>query len=223
MSSFLEKPAGRLLADALFEVGAVAFGNFTLKLHEKQPNAPLSPYFFNLRTPDNPKPGPLTLAELRLIGSAFFLEFVLGRNLPHDVICGIPNAGEPLVLALREQGLMPVLQLLKTDDGDGRRISGIRPGHHIRSGARVLLLDDVVIEADTKIEAITVLRDAGFVVEHLLVVIDRQQGGVPLVAARGVRTHSLFTTTELIEYYHQSGRIDEAMHERATTYLADPR
>ncbi len=105
MPLFLEKPAGRLLADALFEVGAVKFGDFRIKLHEKHPDAPLSPYFFNLRTPDNPKPGPLGRDQLIQIGSAFFLDLILGRNLPHDVICGIPNAGDPLARGLTQMFL----------------------------------------------------------------------------------------------------------------------
>ncbi len=33
----------RAFADALLETGAVKFGAFRLKLHEKQPDAPLSP------------------------------------------------------------------------------------------------------------------------------------------------------------------------------------
>lgn len=33
---------------------------FKLKTHEKQPDLPLSLFYFNLRTDDNPKPGPLT-------------------------------------------------------------------------------------------------------------------------------------------------------------------
>lgn len=56
------------LALKLFDIGAVQFGEFKLKLHEKNPDAPLSPIFFNFRTPDNPKPGPLTDEVLDLVG-----------------------------------------------------------------------------------------------------------------------------------------------------------
>ncbi len=37
------------LADALFNIGAIKFGAFRLKLHEKNPTAPLSPIYVNLR------------------------------------------------------------------------------------------------------------------------------------------------------------------------------
>ena len=74
----------RQLAQALLEVGAILTAEsdhplvitrdgsdgpergFRLKLHEKTPLAPLSPIYLNLRTPDNPKPGPLTLEIVEL-------------------------------------------------------------------------------------------------------------------------------------------------------------
>ncbi len=42
------------LAERLFNEDVIKFGGFKLKLHEKNPEAPLSPIFFNLRTEDNP-------------------------------------------------------------------------------------------------------------------------------------------------------------------------
>ena len=61
-----------ILADELFDLGAIQFGNFKLKLHEKNPNAPLSPIYLNLRTPDNPKPGNLTLKIVAQIGRLMY-------------------------------------------------------------------------------------------------------------------------------------------------------
>lgn len=40
------------LARALFEAGAVKFGAFRLKSHEKNLNLPLSPIYLELRTAD---------------------------------------------------------------------------------------------------------------------------------------------------------------------------
>jgi len=38
-----------------------------LKLHEKNPDAPLSPFYINLRDRNNPKPGPLDQDDYDLI------------------------------------------------------------------------------------------------------------------------------------------------------------
>ena len=62
------------LAQLLFKVGAIKFGAFKLKLHEKDPDAPLSPIYLNLRTDRHPEnPGPLTDEMMNLIGSLFRL------------------------------------------------------------------------------------------------------------------------------------------------------
>jgi hypothetical protein len=49
----------KLIKDMMFNSGAMEFKPKKLKHHEKDPGAPPSPYFFNIRTPDNPKPGQL--------------------------------------------------------------------------------------------------------------------------------------------------------------------
>ena len=58
----------RAFADALLATGAVKFGAFRLKLHEKQPDAPLSPIYVDLRTlrsfPDALDDAVLTLVEM---------------------------------------------------------------------------------------------------------------------------------------------------------------
>src|SRR3972149_2470184 len=95
-----------VLLHALWELGAVKteehppavqWGNergFLLKAHEENPNLPLSPFFLNLRTPDNPKPGPLTPDVVQLIAKAMH---TLARqfSIAYDAVAGIPNAGDP--------------------------------------------------------------------------------------------------------------------------------
>jgi len=74
-----------LLARRLWAVGAVkdkmhpdavqrpsGERGFLLKLHEKDPDAPLSPVYFNLRTPGNPKPGLLVPAIVEIAGRALY-------------------------------------------------------------------------------------------------------------------------------------------------------
>lgn len=57
-----------MLLRVLWQVGAVKFGEFELKIHQTNSSAPKSPIYLDLRTPDNPKPGPLTPGFVRMIG-----------------------------------------------------------------------------------------------------------------------------------------------------------
>ena len=66
------------LAERLYEEEVIKFGNFKLKLHGKNPEAPLSPIFFNLRTEDNPgKNYVLFLFHTRLSVKTTFIVIIL--------------------------------------------------------------------------------------------------------------------------------------------------
>ena len=80
-------------ADALLATGAVKFGAFRLKLHEKQPDAPLSPIYVDLRTlrsfPDALDDAVVTLVEM-----------IAARELSFDLYADVPQAATPLVAVL---------------------------------------------------------------------------------------------------------------------------
>lgn len=215
----------REFALSLFNIGAVKLDKvgFRLKLHETNPNAPLSPIFFNLRDADNPKPGPMTPWAYRT-AAALLDELVDRVEIEFDYFASIPNAGDPFVDALVE--LNPSrwseerrIKLHKQLNADGtRRIDQIVDGT-IEPGSRVLLIDDLITEADTKLEAVKVLRDAGLIVEHLLVLIDRCQGGSDTMAASGVATHSVYQLPILLVGYVEAGLIDQALATKVLDYL----
>lgn len=98
-----ERP--RELARCIFQIGAFKDKSqspdgrgFKLKLHEKQPDAPLSPFYLNLRTPDNPKPGPLDVMIVKKIGLQLFA-FAETLGLQYTHIAGVPRAGQPFAIA----------------------------------------------------------------------------------------------------------------------------
>ncbi len=209
------------LARQLLEIGAVKFGSFQLKLHETKPDAPLSPIYFNLRTEDNPNPGPLTARELDLIAK-IFARMIMQQVLRFDGICGIPNAGTPLAQVLGVQCTAhPLVTLRKTTGESSRKIDAVLDRGGLGSGARILLLDDVITGADTKKEALAVLREAGFQVTELLVVVDREQSdGVATLAADDCTTRAIFTMSELLDFYVHIGWITPDKQAEVLAYIA---
>lgn len=211
----------RLLAHALFQSGAIKFGSFKLKLHEKQPDAPLSPIYLNLRTSDNPKPGPLTPLLMEIIGTVM-ADVVRRDELTFAYVAGIPNAGDPFVRALADALHLSddlIIGMEKVQEGEQRRIArvtstGFTPKRF------VLPVDDLVTHADTKIEAIRALEEADLVVKDLLVLVDREQGGREQLVEAGYALHSAFTLTELLNFYVEVERIDAAKREEVLAYIA---
>jgi uridine monophosphate synthetase len=205
----------------LFNRGSVQFGSFKLKLHEKTPAAPLSPFFFNLRTRNNPKPGPLLSKDCELIATCIWKE-ILSSRIPFTAICGIPNAGTPIVQALERVVAKPrgfrVIPLTKVMTDAGRRIVPA-PGFAYRQGERVFLIDDLITKADTKFESITSLGEQGCIVAGLAVLIDREQGGVQELQKRGYAVVSAFSTIQLFCEYHREGKIDQPKLDECIDYI----
>ena len=210
------------LADHLFALGAVKFGAFKLKKHEREPDAPLSPYFFNLRTPENPKPGPLDPEIVGTIAEEIF-ELLRNADVYFDFVAPVPNAGAPIGAALAAHSETEVIPLLKREQGGKRRVTGIVDGFEVREGAPTVVIDDLVTEADSKLETIDVLRGAGLEVAHVAVLIDREQGGRSELARAGCTLHAVFTVRELLDYYYATNAIDATKYEEAIAYLAAER
>ncbi len=208
------------LASALFHVKALQFGAFKLKLHDAQPSAPLSPIYFNLRTPDNPKAGPLGADEVRQVAGAL-ITVIASDQIVFDGIAGIPNAGLPFVAGMQEiaNGTLQVVKLQKKEEEGRRWIDHVTGKGGLHRGARVLMIDDVVTGAESKLESIKVLRKAGFIVEDLLIVIDREQGGRKLVEKEGVFVHRVFTLTDLVGFYQSKGWISMEKYNEVLKYL----
>jgi uridine monophosphate synthetase len=223
-AAFSFTPAEEDLAVQLFDIGAVQFGEFKLKLHEKNPNAPLSPIFFNFRTPDNPKPGPITEEVLKLIGQVLYSR-ALKLWLEYDHIAGIPHAGTPLAetffkTELADTGAPSQLRFKKLQEGEKRRI-GELIGEGFDEDEVVLLIDDLITEADTKFEAIVETEKAGLQVDAVLVLLDREQGGRQQLEVWGYKVVAIYQLWELLAYYAYLDRIDQATVDKIMAYVRE--
>lgn len=219
-----------LLAELFFRLGAIKFaskpGEFRLKLHEDNPDAPLSPIYLDLRTEDHPaKPGPLSDEAMDLVGD-LFLKLLQENSIGvFDWIAAIPDAGVPfgdqMTHAARADFIHPgLLTLHKERLSDGTRCITSEVGGDYRAGETCLLVDDLITGADTKLEAIAALEKAGLVVKGVAVVVNRQQGGAKQLEAAGYPLWSVFTLDELLDYYAAVGLITEAQVAKVHDYIA---
>lgn len=196
------------IAMLLYGAEAIEFGPRKLKYHEKHPDAPLSWIYLNLRgEPD----GRLKPEILKVLG--YFLGWHLRNRLESfrfDYIVGLPKAGEPIAEAFAQVwknsafNKTRLIHLAKEEVNGKRRIvaqdNTLPPGE-------VLVIDDVITTADTKLEAIEVLRGQGHTVKHCAVVLDRQQHGRQQLAKVGVQLWAGLMLDKLLEYYQSTGLI----------------
>jgi orotate phosphoribosyltransferase len=198
----------RAFADELLKSQAVKFGAFRLKLHEKQPDAPLSPIYVDLRVlqsyPDALETAALALAEM--IGS---------HELTFSRYAAIPMAATPLAAVLSHLSRVPMItpREAKTH-GSAETINGA-----FMPGETVLVIDDVVSQADSKLESIAVLKDQGLIVRDVAVLVDREQGGSAQLARAGYRLHAVLRLSQLLVYWNSTGSLDTPTFRRVTNYF----
>ncbi len=179
---------------------------FRLKLHETKPDAPLSPYYLNLRLL---RSYPAT-AKLRAV--KLFEAMIQG--VMYDVLADVPTSITPIVSSLSDMIKIPMITPRgPKDHGASGSIDGVW-----QEGATVALFDDVVTEADSKLEAVRTLRANRLKIEHVFVLVDREQGGAVRLAAEKLTLHAGFSISELVEYYHDARYISTKIYHEIRDY-----
>lgn len=118
----------------------------------------------------------------------------------HAACGGMTLGADPLASALslsaflggRELSAIYVRKEAK-GHGTGAYLEGTKP---VPKGARVALVEDVVTTGGSSKLAVDRLRDHGYVVEHVLAIVDRGQGGRDALAKMGLSLTALFTVAD---------------------------
>jgi uridine monophosphate synthetase len=177
------------IAVGLHALGAVRFGEFTLKSGQK------SPIYIDLR---------LLVSDPALMRTVARAMAALLKSIACDRIAAIPYGGLPIGQAVSlETGLPLVYPRREVKEyGTKKAIEGA-----FRPGETVVVLDDLVTTGGSKLEAIAPLAEAGLVVKDVVVLVDRGQGGAAELAARGVRLHAVLTLSGLLDALVRHGSI----------------
>ena len=170
------------LCEIMVKIGALKFGTFTLS------SGILSPYYIDLRiVPSFPD-------------AYQKVENVFSEMAKNDVgldkfkrIAGIPTAGVPFASVLAYNLSKPFLYVRKEEKTHGRerRVEGM-----LYPGDKVLLVDDLITKGTNLVNATEAVKAEGGVIEDVLVLIDREEGGKKTLDKLGIRLHSLMRVSE---------------------------
>jgi len=82
-----------------------------------------------------------------------------------------------------------------------------------------VVIDDIITDGASKLEAIESLEAAGLVVEDLVVLIDREQGGRERLAAKGYRLQAVLSISACFDALEAAGLAEPTLLAGARAFV----
>lgn len=194
------------VAKALHESGCLKFGAFTIK------SGGSSPYYIDLACLLSK---PKELCQIAEIAAEHIKQIMLSDRI--DKLASIELKGALILPSIACAVALPcsIVRKEKKDYGVMDRVAGAE----VARGDNILFFDDVVSEGLSKLEAIKPLEELGANVKHIVVVVDREQGGKENLEPLGYEVHSLSRISEIVYALKKSKKISEGQAEDVFNYI----
>jgi len=131
-------------------------------------------------------------------------------------IAGVPTAGLPIATVVSQKMRIPLIYVRKEHrtHGLGKTIEGV-----VSQEDNVLLVDDIVTTGNSTIEEAAIIRGSANV-KHVVVLVDREQGGPVNLQRADLALHPLVKISEIINYLKELGAISMNIYETVTKYIS---
>jgi orotate phosphoribosyltransferase len=134
-----------------------------------------------------------------------------------DKLASIELKGALILPSIACKVNLPCIVVRKEEKAYG--VTGRIAGAEVVKGENILFFDDVVSEGLSKLEGIKPLEQLGASVKHLMVVVDREQGGKKNLEKLGYKVHALAKISELVNCLLQSGNISREQADTVIKYI----
>lgn len=190
------------LVEMFFTSGCIQFGNFTLA------SGVQSPFYIDIRRI-------ISYPQAFQLVVQLYLEKI--KHLECDLVSGVPVAALPISTLLAWHLNKPMIYTRKEAKlhGTGQLIEGA-----FSAGQKAVLVEDVITSGKSIISAVEVLRANGLLVNDVIVLVDRKQGGETLLHSHGINLHALLDIFEILNTLKDRSLIDAPTYQNALSYLA---
>lgn len=201
MNSSIDK-----VANALFESGCIKFGSFKIK------SGAISPYYIDMaRLLSKPS----QLCAIAEVAADKINEITAVESL--NKIASIELKGALITPIVACKVNLPCIIVRKEDKAYG--VTGRIAGADVVKGDKVLFFDDVVSEGISKIEGIKPLKELGAEVNHIMVIVNREQGGKEKLEKEGYTVNALAKVSEVVASLYKAGKISSEQAKTVLDYI----
>ncbi len=122
-------------------------------------------------------------------------------------VAGLTLGADPMVTAVSLVGLYAnreIFPLIIRKQAKGHGTKAYIEGITLPTGSLVTVLEDVVTTGQSALQAVERLQEAGYRIDQILALVDRQQGGAELYRERGLSFRALFTLSDIQAHYRRT-------------------
>jgi len=195
------------VAGALYRSGCLKFGTFKIK------SGALSPYYIDLACLLS---SPKDLCALADAAAGEIRRLAGSERI--DKLASIELKGALLLPSIACRVNLPCIVVRKEEKTYGT--TGRIAGAEVAKGESILFFDDMVSEGLSKVEGIKPLEELGAKVKHVMVVVDREQGGRENLERLGYNVHALAKISELVQRLLESASISKEQADAVLDYIS---
>ncbi|MBM3905884.1 MAG: orotate phosphoribosyltransferase [Thaumarchaeota archaeon] len=192
-------------ATFLHQNGIIKFGDYTLASGKK------SSYYVDLRlVPSYPHQFRRMIKHLqRLISEQIGFDGI-------DSVASVPTGGLVIASSLAYELVKPLVYVRSQakDYGTGQLVEGI-----VKSGDRILLIDDVATTGGSIINGIKELKKAGAKITDAYVIVNRLEGAEKNLLQEGVTLHQIFDVIQVAKILHEQKLIDDSVLDKVKSQV----
>jgi orotate phosphoribosyltransferase len=123
-------------------------------------------------------------------------------------VAGLTLGADPLVSGVAQAAALAGRQLdalIVRKEAKGHGTGAWLEGPLPAAGSVITVLEDVVTTGGSSLKAVHQLREAGYTVNRVVTIVDRQEGGLEAMTASGLELRSLFLLEEVAAAHQAAG------------------